>query len=171
MGRFLQAMFPGSAYVVVMRHPIVVALGTRKWRKLASATGRTTRRSSRWSSTGCSRTARCSRTCRTSTATAPWSCGTRTWSTRPDVELARVQTLLGLESPIPSGSITSRSGGYESEWAAMAHGNPLERRTRRRIESRFGAEIEAFLGLRRRRSAGRIGRLAEIVALTTNRAI
>jgi hypothetical protein len=52
--------------------------------------------------------------------------------------------MLGLEEPIPSGSISSRSGGYESEWAAMAHGSPLERRTRRRVESRFGAEIEAF---------------------------
>src|SRR5207237_4878491 len=32
-GRFLQAVFPGSALVVVLRHPIVVALGTRKWHK------------------------------------------------------------------------------------------------------------------------------------------
>jgi len=29
--RFLQAMFPESAFVVLMRHPIAVALATKKW--------------------------------------------------------------------------------------------------------------------------------------------
>lgn len=32
MGRFLQAVFPGSSLVVVVRHPVVVALSTKKWR-------------------------------------------------------------------------------------------------------------------------------------------
>ena len=36
MGRFLQAVFPGSALVVVMRHPVIVALSTAKWRRLLS---------------------------------------------------------------------------------------------------------------------------------------
>jgi hypothetical protein len=29
--RFLQALFPGSSFVVVMRHPLAVALATQKW--------------------------------------------------------------------------------------------------------------------------------------------
>ena len=31
--RFLQALFPGSAFVVVLRHPIAVSLATAKWRR------------------------------------------------------------------------------------------------------------------------------------------
>ncbi len=31
--RFLQALFPGSAFVVVLRHPIPVTLATAKWRQ------------------------------------------------------------------------------------------------------------------------------------------
>lgn len=34
MGRFLQHVFPGSSLVVVVRHPVVVALSTKKWRGL-----------------------------------------------------------------------------------------------------------------------------------------
>ena len=37
MGRFLQAMFPGSPMIVVIRHPVVVALSTKKWRRAVSA--------------------------------------------------------------------------------------------------------------------------------------
>jgi hypothetical protein len=36
MGRFLQAVFPGSSLIVVLRHPVVVSLSTVKWRRLAS---------------------------------------------------------------------------------------------------------------------------------------
>ncbi len=31
--RFLQALFPGSSFVVVLRHPIAVTLATAKWRR------------------------------------------------------------------------------------------------------------------------------------------
>ena len=31
--RFLQALFPGSAFVVVLRHPIPVSLATARWRR------------------------------------------------------------------------------------------------------------------------------------------
>src|SRR5690349_4227420 len=31
MGRFLQALFPESSMIVIVRHPIVVALATTKW--------------------------------------------------------------------------------------------------------------------------------------------
>lgn len=31
--RFLQALFPGSAFIVVLRHPIPVTLATAKWRR------------------------------------------------------------------------------------------------------------------------------------------
>ena len=40
MGRFLQALFPGSALIVVVRHPIVVSLAMEKWNPLVSRKGR-----------------------------------------------------------------------------------------------------------------------------------
>lgn len=32
-GRFLQALFPNAAFVVVLRHPLAVSFATRKWKK------------------------------------------------------------------------------------------------------------------------------------------
>jgi hypothetical protein len=40
MGRFLEALFPGSALIVVVRHPIVVSLAMEKWNPLISRSGR-----------------------------------------------------------------------------------------------------------------------------------
>jgi Sulfotransferase family len=40
MGRFLQALFPGSALIVVVRHPIVVSLAMEKWNPLITRKGR-----------------------------------------------------------------------------------------------------------------------------------
>ncbi len=40
MGRFLQACFPGSAFVAVVRHPVTVALSNKKWRRLSSTNPR-----------------------------------------------------------------------------------------------------------------------------------
>jgi hypothetical protein len=142
MGRFLQALFPGSAYVVVMRHPIVVALGTAKWRRL-------------WSRKWQNHTT-------IEEMVEHWLIAHRIMREdlprlqryavlryedlveHPGAELAKVQQLLGLETPIPAGSISERSSSYEAEWARMGDGNVLQRRRRRRIEDRFGAEIESF---------------------------
>ena len=33
MGRFLQAMYPQSRFLFIVRHPVVVSLATRKWRR------------------------------------------------------------------------------------------------------------------------------------------
>ncbi len=33
MTRFLQALYPGARFVVIVRHPVVVALSTKKWRR------------------------------------------------------------------------------------------------------------------------------------------
>lgn len=40
MGRFLEATFPGSAFIVVVRHPVAVALSNKKWRKFTSSNPR-----------------------------------------------------------------------------------------------------------------------------------
>lgn len=36
MSRWIQAVFPGSAQIVVIRHPVTVALSSRKWNRLLS---------------------------------------------------------------------------------------------------------------------------------------
>ena len=40
MGRFLQAQFPGSGLIVVVRHPVAVALSNKKWRRITSTNPR-----------------------------------------------------------------------------------------------------------------------------------
>src|SRR5690625_5006763 len=38
MGRYLQGVFPGSALIVIVRHPVVVALSTKEWAPRESLT-------------------------------------------------------------------------------------------------------------------------------------
>ena len=66
MGRFLQALFPGSALVVVVRNPVVSALALEKWNPLlVAATDDVVRRSWAGSRTGHAPTRRCATTCPT----------------------------------------------------------------------------------------------------------
>ncbi len=142
MSRFLQALFPGSALVVVVRHPVVVALSTRKWRKAASR---------RWLNH------------------ASLEAMVEHWLyahslllndlpllqrihilryedlvTQPRQTLQGVQRLLDLKTSIPDQGLQPRSGDYEAAWEAMREGGVRQRRSRRRVESRFGAAVETF---------------------------
>jgi hypothetical protein len=36
-GRFLHALFPGAAFIMILRHPVAVAYATRKWKPLPVA--------------------------------------------------------------------------------------------------------------------------------------
>lgn len=143
MGRFLQALFPGSAFVVVVRHPVVVALSTAKWRRLAS------RNFQNYTSVY--------------DMVEHWLHAHEVFLgdlphlervhvvryedlvTDPDAELAPIQSLLGLSEPIPSQSLhASHSSRYERTWSAMATSSFIDSRKRRRIESDFGDRVAAF---------------------------
>lgn len=143
MGRFLQAVFPGSALVVVLRHPVVVALSTWKWRRLASRHWRNHTTLEQM--------------------VAHWVAAYSTFLddlphldrvlvvhyerlvAGPESELARIQALLGLPTPIPHESLTrSHSGRYESAWEELASGSVLERRQRRLIVERHAEAIARF---------------------------
>ena len=143
MGRFLQALFPGSGLVVVMRHPVVVALSTVKWRRIWS------RRPTKYTSI--------------ETMIEHWLVAHsilredlahlgRVHVLRyedlvgdPTAELGRVQEFLGLETPFPAGGLTStRSRSYEDTWDAMQTGGPLRRLRRSRIEERFAERVAEF---------------------------
>lgn len=143
MGRFLQALFPGSRLIVVMRHPVVVALSTSKWRRL-------------WSRHWQNHTS-------LDSLVGHWVQAHRVFLGdlpalhqvhvlryedlvgAPEQELARIQQFLGLESPIPSQSLVrSHSDRYEARWEAMRTGWWWQRRLRRRIEQRYADGVRPF---------------------------
>ncbi len=143
MGRFLQSLFPGSAFVVVIRHPVVVALSTWKWRRLAS------RRFQNHTSIH--------------RMVEHWLAAHRTFAqdlehlerthivryedlvADPATELEPIGRLLRLQSPIPPESLSvSHSTRYERQWDAMAKGNPFERRNRKAILRDFADAVGDF---------------------------
>jgi hypothetical protein len=141
MGRFLQALFPGSALIVVLRHPVVTALALQKWNPLVVARNgrrRTTLvgRVDHW--------VHAYELLRTDLAALDRVEVVRYEDLvdRPAGELARLQGLLGLDDPIPHDSLRSdRSDDYLRQWRAMATGNLVQRRVRRRIIDRYGDDI------------------------------
>ena len=130
MGRFLQALFPGSALVVVIRHPVIVTLSTRKWAPRTSLH----RLMENWVEAP-----------RIFRADLPHL--QRVTLLRyedlvagPGSELARIGAALGLAGEIPADLIqASRSSSYEQEWDDLARGSVLERRRRASIERDFTA--------------------------------
>jgi hypothetical protein len=63
----------------------------------------------------------------------------------PEPELARIQALLGLSTPIPREHLTrTHSQRYESAWEQLASGSVLERRQRRLIIERHAEAISRF---------------------------
>ncbi|WP_151526766.1 sulfotransferase family protein [Serinicoccus kebangsaanensis] len=127
MGRFLQSVFPGSALVVIFRHPVVVALSSKKWQRGTSL----------------------------SSLVEHWFVAhdallrdvadlERVHVLRyedlvadTDAALAPLTSFLGLSFPlVNSGQVRSTySDRYRSAWSAMS--GPLSGRERRRIVSRF----------------------------------
>jgi Sulfotransferase family len=122
MTRMLQALFPGSRFVVIVRHPVVVALSTHKWVRKR----------------------------RLSTPFSHWFTAHDLFSsdamhlqhvhvvkyerllTQPRVELDAIGTFLGLDSPISSDGLEGgRSSGYASRWAELAHDRAPWRRWER----------------------------------------
>ena len=121
MGRFLQTLYPGCALVMVVRHPVVVALCNKKWRRLAS-------RNIRRYSTLDGLVGHWVHAHRVFLEDAPHLerlhvVRYEDLVERPDEELERIQAFLGLETPFPTGSIRgSHSERYAQQWAAMRRG-------------------------------------------------
>lgn len=140
MGRFLQALFPDSAYVAVIRHPVVVALSTHKWRRLAA-------RNVRMHTTYYQLVEHWLAAHETFLADLPHLRRVHVLRYEnlvadPAAELAPVTELLGLSSPLDSGSLrATHSGRYEEQWAAMRRSGPLSRRNRSSIERDFSEAI------------------------------
>jgi hypothetical protein len=143
MGRFLQALFPGSSLVVVVRHPVVVALSNKKWRRLLSKN---------WKRYATLRS-----------LVAHWVTAHEilledaphlerlhvvryeNLVARPAEELGRLGSFLGLSTPLPSeGLRAGHSVHYEAQWAAMRSGVGFGRLQRRLIEAQLGERVTRF---------------------------
>ncbi|MGA8248204.1 MAG: sulfotransferase [Nocardioides sp.] len=144
MGRFLQALFPGSALVVVVRNPVVSALALEKWNPLLVA------RNGRRRTTLVGRVENWARAHETLRDDLPHLRRVHVLRyedlvSRPDEELACIAALLGLSTPVDGSSISSgRSDTYAERWAAMATGSPWRRRIRRRIVASYADDMLAF---------------------------
>jgi hypothetical protein len=144
MGRFLQALFPGSPMIVVIRHPVVVALSNKKWRRAVSLDPR------KFESI--------------SGLVEHWLAAHRTFVAdaarldplhvlfyedlvaAPQRELARIEAFLELSSPIdPVGIKASASARYERTWDVW--GRAWWRAghwQRRHMERRFAHDLADF---------------------------
>lgn len=141
MGRFLQGLFPGSALVVIIRHPVVSALALEKWNSWPVA-----RNGRRHSSLPAlvSHWIRAHEILREDAAHLERLHVMRYEDLVADPvgELAPVADLLGLATPIPADSIrVGASERYAQRWEAMRSGSPLARLRRRQVEQRYGEEV------------------------------
>jgi hypothetical protein len=138
MTRFLQALFPDAYHVVVVRHPVVVSLSTKKWTRTTSLHGLMRH----WFAAHDVFRADAPQVKRLLVISY------EALTARPEETLAQVGDFLDLSTPIPAGGIRpDRSTAYEQAWDAMAAGSILDRGRRRRIERDF-ADRAATYGYR-----------------------
>lgn len=144
MGRFLAAIFPNSALIVVVRHPVVVALAMQKWNPVLFA--RNGRR--RVSLPGLVEHWIKAHQLLLDDLPSLERVHVRRYEDlveSPTGHLSQIQQFLRLDEPIDGSGIRSdRSGKYAEEWDAMRTAAPWTRRARRLVEERWGAEVERF---------------------------
>ena len=135
MGRFLQAIFPGSAMIVVLRHPIVVALSTKKWaprtslRKLVA----------HWFAAHDIFRADLARLTRVHVLRY------EDLVADPAAQLRPIERLLRIDGAIPADRLqASRSSAYEQQWDRLRTGGAMGRRRRARIEAEFGTRCAEY---------------------------
>ncbi len=135
MTRFLQALYPGSATVVVVRHPIVVALSTKKWAR-GTSLARLVEHNVRAYEIFAADSAHLERV---------HVLRYEELVTSPESVLGAVGEFLGLEGPMPTSAIRGgHSSQYEDMWRAYGEGSFLRRRRRTAIEDSVGASLARF---------------------------
>ena len=136
MTRFLQALFPQARFLVVVRHPVVVALSTSKWAGFTSL-GRLVEH---WVRAHEIFLADAPHLERLHVLTYERLVGD------PARALDEVGAFLGLDGPIPRESVDGRrSSAYAQRWAALqASRNPLHRRSLARMRRDYGTRIARF---------------------------
>ena len=143
MGRFLQAQFPGSALIVVVRHPVAVALSNKKWRRITSTNPRKFQSLNQmvehWLAAHTILAADAPHLDRLLVVHY------ERLIQSPDEELKRVQSFLGLSEPIDSSKLSrSHSDSYAERWASYEGWWRPGGWQRRIIGSRHAEDIAAF---------------------------
>jgi hypothetical protein len=139
----LVALFPGAALVIVVRHPVVVALSTHKWRRLASRS--VTRHTTHHQLVGHWMAAHDTFLRDLPHLTRTQVVRYETLVANPVAALEPVADLLGLASPVPTDTLlSSRSDRYARQWEAMKTGSPFQRWVRRSIERDHGDQIRRW---------------------------
>ena len=143
MGRFLQAQFPGSALIVVVRHPVAVALSNKKWRRITSTNPRKFQSLNQmvehWLAAHTILAADAPHLERLLVVHY------ERLIQSPDEELKRVQSFLGLSEPIDSSKLSrSHSDSYAERWASYESWWRPGGWQRRIIGSRHAEDIAAF---------------------------
>lgn len=143
MSRFLQALYPGAQFVMVIRHPITVALSTRKWTHFISRNPR--------------------KFASLSQLVEHWLIAHRILQEdlphlqsfhivryeelvrRPAETLEGVQRFLGLVGPIPSDSIrAAASDTYQETWSSYDHSMRPGGVQRSLITRRYASQIAEY---------------------------
>ncbi len=135
MGRYLQSVFPGSSLIVIVRHPVIVALATKKWARRTSLVSLV----DHWfvahellveDATQISRVL---------------VLRYEELVTDPTPSLANVQRFLGLECELSAERLLhTRSDAYLSTWSAMSAGGFMSRRQKNLIERRYGQSAQQY---------------------------
>ncbi|WP_326599690.1 sulfotransferase family protein [Streptomyces sp. NBC_01803] len=135
MTRFLQKLFPEARFIVIMRHPAIVTLSTKKW---APRTRLSTLFENWFRAHDLLR----------EDAASIGHLHLLTYESlvaSPGETLDRVRDFLGLSGPIPTGAVQDRSGGYRSRWLHLAEAtDPFNRRRFRRLCERFEDRANAY---------------------------
>lgn len=136
MTRMLQGLFPGSRFVVIVRHPVVVALSTHKWLRQR----RLTTPFDHWFVAH-----------DLFAADAPHLEHVHVVKyenllAQPREELDAIGTFLGLAGPVPSDGLESgRSSSYAARWEALAHDRvPWRRLERASLVKRYAARAQGY---------------------------
>jgi len=129
MTRFLQALYPDASFVVVVRHPVVVCLSSRKWTRGRSLDALLRN----WFAAHDIFSADAPHLARVHLVLY------ENLVTRSDHTLAGIRDFLGLDGDIPAGTLQGgRSSSYEASWESLASSrSPLRRRTHRRLCERY----------------------------------
>ncbi|MFC4783456.1 sulfotransferase [Nocardioides sp. MAHUQ-72] len=137
MTRFLQALYPEARFVVVVRHPVVVALSTRKWSGPTHGLDDLLRHWVRAHDTFLADLGHLKHVhvVRYEELVAD-----------PATTLAGVADFLGLAQPIDAGSLDGRrSDGYLRTWTELTGSrSPITRRRVDRLRRRYAADVARF---------------------------
>ncbi|MDS1269811.1 sulfotransferase [Lipingzhangella sp. LS1_29] len=135
MLRYLNELYPDAAFVVVLRHPVVVSLATAKWCPMPLPA-----LVEHWLHAH-----------ELAAADLPWLRQVRIVRyehlvQNPERVLGELAGLLGLDGPIPAVGVTAgHSRRYERLWRSYASPvHPLRRAERRRVERTMGERCARF---------------------------